>query len=134
MTRTPRLRPLLRGSLALGAAMAVLLSAGAASAGHESHARRAEYRVYHHGSACASRYEHGSGYYGRHHHRRRGHHGYGHGWRQVYRRDTYLCQPCNRHFRSRSRFHHHLHSHHHIPFVALPFVVVQSAFGWIFHG
>ena len=134
MTRTPRFRPLVRGALALGAALAVFLSAGAASAGHGNGSQRIDYRVYRHGASCASRYHDGHGHYGHHHSRRHGSRHVGYGWRQVHRRDTYTCQPCNHHFRSRRRFYHHLHSHHHIPLFALPLVIVQSAFGWIFYG
>jgi hypothetical protein len=55
-----------------------------------------------------------------------------HRWRDVSIR--YECAPCHRHFRYRDDLHRHVLRRHRVPPWRLPFVVVRSAFGWIFYG
>ncbi len=125
MSRPTLTRRILRGGLAATCSLGLLLAATAASAGHGDRGDRNQrrYRVYDHGDHCNSRYE------------RRQHRGHGH-HRDRYeaRRDSYTCGPCNHRFDSRRKFHRHLTSHHHVPLFALPFVIVKSTLGWIFHG
>ncbi len=55
-------------------------------------------------------------------------------YRADYRQERYYCAPCNHYFDSRPNFHSHLNQRHHIPLWKIPFVIVHSTLGWIFHG
>jgi hypothetical protein len=55
-----------------------------------------------------------------------------HRWRHAAVR--YECAPCHRHFRERHDLHRHVLRRHGVPPWRLPFVLVRSAFGWIFYG
>lgn len=68
------------------------------------------------------------GRHGRHDHRPR-HRPH---WRRTSVR--YECLPCHRHFRCRDDLHRHVLHRHRVPPWRLPFVVVRTAFGWIFYG
>jgi hypothetical protein len=48
--------------------------------------------------------------------------------------DEYACRPCSKRWESRHRFHRHLSRHHGVPFWALPRVIVQTGWGWVFFG
>jgi hypothetical protein len=53
-----------------------------------------------------------------------------HGWRSV----RYECAPCDRRFRYRDDLHRHVLRRHGVPPWRLRYVVVRSAFGWVFYG
>lgn len=119
-----RSRPFQR-ILAAASGAAFLLVAGAASADHEDRRRDRRHRVVYHDDYCGAR----SDYRGHGRHDRHARH-----VRREVRREVYTCGPCNHRFHSRREFHRHLGGHHHIPLVALPFVIVRHTLGWIFHG
>ena len=111
------------------------------------HDRRARYdrgpirrhKVVVHENYCDSRSRHRrhdhDRYARRHRHHRSDRHDYRrHDRRVSYERNVYTCGPCNHRFTSRHEFHRHLHHKHRIPLWKLPFVIVHSAVGWIFHG
>lgn len=130
MTRT-RPRRFLQKSLAIASAVGFLMAAGAANAHHRDRDHHRSYRTYDHGDRCDSRRSHR---HERRHHRRSRHYDHDRYDRYERRAESYQCGPCSKRFHSRSKFHRHLTHHHHVPFFALPFVIVKSTLGWIFHG
>jgi len=46
----------------------------------------------------------------------------------------YGCRPCGKRWRSQDKFHRHLTRHHHVPYHAIPRVVVFADWGWLFRG
>jgi len=133
MARLTRNRHSTRTALALAASLGLLLSSTAATARHGDHDDRGRrYQVYEHGDSCDSRRSH------RHTRQRdryeRGHDRHARHARYEQRRDSYYCDPCGKRFHSRRKFHRHVSHTHHVPLFALPFVIVKSTLGWIFHG
>ncbi len=127
LTRT-RSQRFLQKSLAIASAAGFLMAAGAANAHHRDRDHRHErsYRTYDHGDRCDSRRSH--------RHERRARYNYDRHDRYERRAESYHCGPCGKRFHSRRKFHRHLTHSHHVPLFALPFVIVKSTLGWIFHG
>ncbi len=132
MARPTRHRHHARTALALAASLGLLLSSTAATAHHRDYDRGHRYRVYDHGDSCESRRSHRHARHHRHH--RHDHHRADRHHRYERHRDSYTCAPCGKRFHSRKRFHRHVRHVHHVPLFALPFVIVKSTLGWIFHG
>ena len=134
MSRSTR-RSFLRlgGLFAAGSALALLPALPAAAHPHGRHEHRGrrrerrEDRDEHRERRRDRRRREHRRYEGRHYGR-----GYGHGYDRY--PDSYYCKPCGHRFHSRRKFHDHLHHHHHIPLWKLPFVIIHTTLGWIFHG
>lgn len=129
---------------AAATALLSLTLAAPAFAGHDDwdddHGDRRGYPVHRHDRSC----DHddwdrgrGRGYYeGRGYHDWRGYRGQRgyYGDRGHRYRDEYGCRPCGRRWSRRDAFHRHLTHSHHVPLWALPRVVVQVDWGWVFRG
>lgn len=50
------------------------------------------------------------------------------------RRAAYECAPCRHRWYDYGAFRSHLRHHHRVPVWQVPFVMVEAAFGWVFHG